>query len=73
MQEDPSQRDRDKSRRGDRPSRFSDSGKKDQSRDRKSKENRIYVSNIPYDYRWCEVKDLFRDKVYWNIITLFKI
>ncbi|XP_077285303.1 heterogeneous nuclear ribonucleoprotein rumpelstiltskin [Arctopsyche grandis] len=63
MQEDPSQRDRDKSRRGDRPSRFSDGGKKDRSRERKSKDNRIYVSNIPYDYRWSEVKDLFRDKV----------
>lgn len=63
MEETKDQRDRDRSRRGDRPSRFTDGMKNDRPRDRRSKENRIYVSNIPYDYRWGEVKDLFREHV----------
>lgn len=55
---------RDRGRRGERGTRFSDN-KDDESRDR-SRENmggnnkRVYVSNIPYEYRWQDLKDLFR-------------
>lgn len=30
---------------------------------RKASERRIYVSNIPYDFRWQDLKDLFRTEV----------
>lgn len=65
-------RDRDRSRRGDRPSRFSEgSNVRDRSVDRggndrggrKSSSSRVYVSNISYEYRWQDLKDLFREKV----------
>lgn len=29
----------------------------------KSKKNRVYVANIPYLYKWTDMKDLFRDLV----------
>lgn len=50
---------RDRSRRGDRGTRFSDA---DESRDRSEPRicKRIYVSNIPYEFRWQDLKDLFR-------------
>ncbi|XP_076251216.1 heterogeneous nuclear ribonucleoprotein rumpelstiltskin isoform X2 [Rhynchophorus ferrugineus] len=62
------ERSRDRSRR-DRPSRFSESNRDrsmDRGRDRggaKSSMNRVYVSNIPYEYRWQDIKDLFREQV----------
>ena len=63
-------RDRDRSRRGDRPSRFgprNSSPSRDRDRDRGGKkgtaaERRIFVSNIAYEYRWQELKDLFRNE-----------
>jgi RNA recognition motif-containing protein len=51
---------RDRSRRGDRSSRFDDN--RDKSRDR-GECRRIYISNIPYEYRWQDLKDLFRREV----------
>lgn len=52
---------RDRNRRGDRGSRFDD---RDKSRDRERPESRrIYISNIPYEYRWQDLKDLFRREV----------
>lgn len=67
-------RDRDRSRRGERPSRFSEASVRDRSVDRggghdrssssrKSSNCRVYVSNICYEYRWQDLKDLFRDHV----------
>lgn len=65
-------RERDRSRRGDRPSRFSEGNVsvRDRSVDRgndrggrKSSNCRVYVSNISYEYRWQDLKDLFREKV----------
>lgn len=59
---------RDRFRR-DKPSRFSDDIKdRDRSMDRgersrKSSNNRVYVSNISYDNRWQDLKDLFRSQV----------
>lgn len=53
--------DRDRRARGARGSRFSDAdgnGSRDRSRDRPN--CRVYISNIPYDYRWQDLKDLFR-------------
>lgn len=56
------ERDRDRRGRGERGTRFSDAdpsnGGRDRSRERRN--CRIYVSNIPYDYRWQDLKDLFR-------------
>lgn len=69
---------RDRSRRGDRGTRFSDaavdagggnggggSSGGGNGRDRSSvrTNKRIYVSNIPYEYRWQDLKDLFRGVV----------
>lgn len=61
-------RSRDRSRR-DRNARFSENSR-DRSLDRKDrgggggqKGNRVYVSNIPYEYRWQDLKDLFRNQV----------
>lgn len=55
---------RDRGRRGERGTRFSDN-KDDESRDRSREKlggnnKRVYVSNIPYEYRWQDLKDLFR-------------
>lgn len=60
--------DRDRGRRNDRGSRFDD-GPRDRSRSRDrggpggKNTRRIYVSNIPYEYRWQDLKDLFRREV----------
>lgn len=69
---DEKDRSRERSRR-DRPSRFSETSR-DRSPDRggrggdrnsgsKSSNNRVLVSNIPYEYRWQDMKDLFRNQV----------
>lgn len=63
------EKERDRRGRGARGSRFSDAdtssatggaggGNRDRSRERRN--CRIYISNIPYDYRWQDLKDLFR-------------
>lgn len=60
---------RDRSRRGERGTRFSDNKPDNESRDRSRERQtggngkRIYVSNIPYEYRWQDLKDLFRRMV----------
>ncbi|CAH0552653.1 unnamed protein product [Brassicogethes aeneus] len=65
---DDKDRSRERSRR-DRPTRFSEASRDrslDRGRDRgsmKSSNNRVYVSNIPYEYRWQDMKDLFRSEV----------
>ncbi|XP_071546823.1 myelin expression factor 2 isoform X2 [Panulirus ornatus] len=51
--------DRDRSRRGDR--RRSDRPRGGAKRG--SAETRVYVSNIPYEYKWQDLKDLFRKEV----------
>jgi len=59
------ERDRDRSKR----SRFSDQSRDrspDRGRDRNSATSstrRVYISNIPYECRWQDLKDLFRDNV----------
>lgn len=63
---------RDRSRRGDRGTRFSDA---DTGRDRSESRicKRIYVSNIPYEFRWQDLKDLFRRVVGTvEFVELFK-
>lgn len=51
---------------GRRNTRFSDANKEDgenreRSREREARTNcRVYISNIPYDFRWQDLKDLFR-------------
>lgn len=57
-----SQRDRDRARR-DKPSRFSDVKPRERSRDKAGRENTVFVSNIPYEYKWTDVKLLFRRHV----------
>lgn len=58
------ERERDRSRRGDKASRFSDIDNRDRSREKsRSDSARIYVSNVPYEFRWQELKDLFRREV----------
>lgn len=66
------EKDRDRRSRGARGSRFSDadtpsstgggnsSGSVNRDRSRERRNCRIYISNIPYDYRWQDLKDLFR-------------
>lgn len=58
---------RDRGRRGERVSRFSDHNdddSRDRSRERQGNNGkRVYVSNIPYEYRWQDLKDLFRRMV----------
>lgn len=69
MDNDNDQNSRDRSRRNDRgrnSSRFSND--RDRSRDRGDRGDRgdcrrIYVSNVPYEYRWQDLKDLFRKEV----------
>lgn len=59
-------RERERSRRGDRPSRFS-SNTRDRSpvRERKKAtgDKRVYVSNVAYESKWQDIKDLFRSQV----------
>lgn len=64
MDDGQREKERDRNRRGDRPSRFSDATR-DRSVDRnnQSEGKRLFVSNIPYEFRWTELKDLFKDKV----------
>lgn len=62
---DTPERQRDRSRRGDKGTRFSDANDSSNERDRSVNRSsgvskRIYVSNIPYEYRWQDLKDLFR-------------
>ncbi|XP_017849035.1 myelin expression factor 2 isoform X2 [Drosophila busckii] len=66
------EKERDRRGRGARGSRFSDAdgnngnavggGGANMSRDRSRERRncRVYISNIPYDYRWQDLKDLFR-------------
>ncbi|KAF5277404.1 hypothetical protein FQA39_LY06217 [Lamprigera yunnana] len=60
-------RERDRSKR-DRSSRFSEPSRErslERGKDRGSSKSvcRVYVSNIPYEYRWQDLKDLFREQV----------
>lgn len=60
-------RERDRNRRSERPNRMN-SDSRDRSRERNDRgrkvaDRRIYVSNIPYDFRWQDLKDLFRTEV----------
>lgn len=60
-------RERDRNRRAERQNRIN-STSRDRSRERndrgrKASDRRIYVSNIPYDFRWQDLKDLFRTEV----------
>lgn len=62
VESNSSERQRDRSRRGDKGTRFSDADSGNE-RDRSANRGiskRIYVSNIPYEYRWQDLKDLFR-------------
>lgn len=77
----PRDMNRDRNRRGERQSRFSDAGggsNSDRDRDRSHERrgggstNRIYVSNIPYEFRWQDLKDLCRELVGdVNFVELF--
>lgn len=69
--DDSREKDRDRSKRGDRPSRFSDAAR-DRSNDRgdRSESKRLFVSNIPYEFRWTELKDLFKEKVSFTYILV---
>lgn len=57
-------RNRERSRRGDRPSRFGPRNS-NLSRDRSKnvEDRRIFISNIAYETRWQDLKDLFRKEV----------
>nr|CAD7599733.1 unnamed protein product [Timema genevievae] len=69
------ERERERLNREDRPSRFSERTPSpraavDRDRDRdhgnssaRPSERRVFVSNIPYEYRWQDLKDLFRTHV----------
>lgn len=61
------QNNRDRSRRSDRgrnSNRYSNDRDRSRDRDRdRSDCRRIYVSNVPYEYRWQDLKDLFRKEV----------
>uniref|UniRef100_A0A0A9ZEP9 Myelin expression factor 2 n=1 Tax=Lygus hesperus TaxID=30085 RepID=A0A0A9ZEP9_LYGHE len=61
------ERDRDRRRRDrDRQSRQSNdrsNNDRDRSPRGKKKSVRVFISNIPYEYRWQELKDLFREHV----------
>lgn len=59
------ERDRDRNNRrggGDNRRGGGRDDSRDRSRDRQNS-RRIYVSNIPYEYRWQDLKDLFRKEV----------
>ncbi|XP_063229686.1 myelin expression factor 2-like [Bacillus rossius redtenbacheri] len=67
MDDNSRERDRDRTYRGERTSRFSNVSR-DKDRDRSDRgasaaERRVFVSNIPYEFRWQELKDLFRNEV----------
>lgn len=65
---------RDRGRRGERGTRFSDNNKddsRDRSRERSGGNNRrVYVSNIPYEFRWQDLKDLFRRLVTFIMLSV---
>jgi len=72
MSDDERARSRERERtKRERPSRFSeasrerslDRGGKDRGGMKSSHGSRVYVSNIPYEYRWQDLKDLFRSQV----------
>lgn len=67
MDNDNDQNNRDRSRRSDRnrnSNRYSNDRDRSRDRDRdRSDCRRIYVSNVPYEYRWQDLKDLFRKEV----------
>ncbi|EDS37206.1 myelin expression factor 2 [Culex quinquefasciatus] len=67
MDDSNDQNSRDRSRRNDRGrnnSRYSNDRDRSRDRDRDRSEcRRIYVSNVPYEYRWQDLKDLFRKEV----------
>lgn len=48
---------------------------RDRSRDRPAgarlADKRVYISNIPYDSRWQDIKDLFRKESEYNNIISF--
>ncbi|CRK96705.1 CLUMA_CG009891, isoform A [Clunio marinus] len=58
-------RERDRSRRSERTGSRFDNNDRDKSRERDNRQEsrRIYISNIPYEYRWQDLKDLFRREV----------
>lgn len=56
--------DRSRMSKRDRPSRFDRDRSSNRDRgSRRAPYRRVYVSNIPYEYRWQELKDLFRKEV----------
>jgi RNA recognition motif-containing protein len=57
------ERSRDRSRRGTRFSDGRSDGRMQNDRSRERECRRIYVSNVPYEYRWQDLKDLFRDEI----------
>lgn len=71
---------REKQRKSDRGSGKSNNHVRDRSplsRGRRhGSDKQVYVSNIPYEYRWQDLKDLFRDegkrrflmRIYFNIL-----
>ncbi|XP_065215578.1 heterogeneous nuclear ribonucleoprotein M isoform X3 [Planococcus citri] len=61
-------RERDRNRRTERSTQKASANQRERSplgsRNRKNAlERRVYVSNIPYEYRWQDLKDLFRKEV----------
>ncbi|KAG5672658.1 hypothetical protein PVAND_002770 [Polypedilum vanderplanki] len=63
---DSTDRDRDRSRRSERTGSRFDNKDRSRSRDKDSRSaesRRIYVSNIAYEVRWQDLKDLFRREV----------
>lgn len=54
---------RNNSDRGSRSRRRSRSPRGERDRSDSRHHRRVYVANIPFDVRWAELKDLFRDKV----------
>lgn len=59
--DDHKSRDRDRSFRSERSGRGN--SRQRERNDKKISDRRVYVSNIPFEYRWQDVKDLFRDEV----------
>ncbi|KAL1430960.1 hypothetical protein MTO96_014382 [Rhipicephalus appendiculatus] len=54
--------DYDRDRDSSRNRRRSDS-RPDRQRSRAPSDRRVYVANVPFDCKWTDIKDLFRDKV----------
>lgn len=68
---------REKNRKADRGSGKTNNHVRDRSplsRGRKhASDKQVYVSNIPYEYRWQDLKDLFRDEGRFYIIQYANI